>query len=241
MAHAVEKRSYSRISGETSQDKVTGTFGSRCASAAPTRRSCSGLVKLCRKPTATASTRSAARISIAPATLDSSSGVSTLPCASMRSRTGSRSRRGTSGGGRSILTSYCSKRFSWRISTTSRNPSVVKSAVLAPLRSISALVASVVPWMIKPTALGSTPAAAVTWRTAASTPSSGARGVVRIFAVKRASPTSSATSVNVPPMSTPRRMVGFDVTGGESEPESEDNSNSARGLEATSPYRKPAR
>src|SRR6185437_14967105 len=72
-------------------------------------------------------------------------GTSTRPCASMRSRTGSRQRRGTSGGGSSILTSYCSKRFSWRISTVSRNPSVVRSAVLAPLRSMSALVASVVP------------------------------------------------------------------------------------------------
>jgi hypothetical protein len=46
------------------------------------------------------------------------------------------------------LTSYCSKRFSWRISIVSRNPSVVTSAVFAPLRSMIALVARVVPWMI---------------------------------------------------------------------------------------------
>src|SRR5262249_25541838 len=51
------------------------------------------------------------------------------------------------------------------------------------LRWIGALVAGGVPWRIKPTAPGSTPAEAVTCRTAASTPSSGARGVVRIFAV----------------------------------------------------------
>jgi len=37
------------------------------------------------------------------------------------------------------------KRSSWPISTRSRNPSVVISAVAAPLRSIKALVASVVP------------------------------------------------------------------------------------------------
>ena len=60
-------------------------------------------------------------------------------------RTGRRRRRGTSGGGSSMPTSYCSKRFSWRISMVSRKPWVVISAVLAPLRSISALVASVVP------------------------------------------------------------------------------------------------
>ena len=92
--------------------------------------------------------RSAARRSASAATPASSSGASTRPCASMRSRTGKRSRRGTSGGGRSMLTSYCSKRFSCRISIVSRKPSVVTSAVLAPLRSISALVASVVPWMM---------------------------------------------------------------------------------------------
>jgi hypothetical protein len=36
--------------------------------------------------------------------------------------------------------------------------------------------------------------------------------VVRIFAVNRRSAVSSATSVNVPPMSTPSLIVGEDVT-----------------------------
>ena len=54
-AQAVEKRSYSRISGDTSYDRVTATCGRRRTTAAPTRRSCSGLVKLCKNPTATAS------------------------------------------------------------------------------------------------------------------------------------------------------------------------------------------
>src|SRR5262249_32496604 len=57
-----------------------------------------GLVKLCRKPTATASTCCAARVSIAPTRLASSSGSRTSPCASIRSRTARRNRRGTSGG-----------------------------------------------------------------------------------------------------------------------------------------------
>ena len=52
----------------------------------------------------------------------------------------------------------------------------------------------------------------LTERKAASTPSSGACGVVRILAVNRRSPTSSATSVNVPPMSTPSLTVGEGVT-----------------------------
>src|SRR5262249_16557132 len=67
--------------------------------------------------------------------------------------------------------------------------------------------------MIRASWPGSTPAVAVTERKAASTPSCGACGVVRIFAVKRRSPASSATSVNVPPMSTPTLTVGEGVTG----------------------------
>ena len=52
---------------------------------------------------------------------------------------------GTSGTGFSMSISYCSKRLSVPISMESRKPSVVIRAVRAPLRSISALVASVVP------------------------------------------------------------------------------------------------
>ena len=124
------------------------TPGSRAARISRVRRSCAGLVKLCRKPIATLSTPSAASRSATASTASSSSGVTTRPRASIRSGTAKRRRRGTSGGGRSILTSYCSKRFSCRISTVSRNPSVVTSAVRAPLRSMIALVASVVPWMM---------------------------------------------------------------------------------------------
>jgi len=51
-----------------------------------------------------------------------------------------------------------SNRDSVRISITSRKPSVVISAVFAPRRSISALVASVVPWMIWPMPAGAMPA-----------------------------------------------------------------------------------
>src|SRR5262245_38855794 len=188
-----------------SEDSVTATRGSARVTAFPTLRSCSGLVKLCRKPTATASTPSAASFSIAPLTLVSSSSRSISPWALTRSRIGRRRRRGTNGSGSSMLWSYCSNRFSWRISTTSLKLSVVSRAVLAPFLSISAFVAKVVPWMMTDTVPGSMPASVMTACNADSTPSSGARNVVRVFAVNRRSPTSSATSVNVPPMSTPIR------------------------------------
>ena len=51
----VEVRSYSRISGQTSQESEIATPGSSSARMAPARRSCASLVKLCRKQTATAS------------------------------------------------------------------------------------------------------------------------------------------------------------------------------------------
>ena len=51
----VEVRSYSRISGQTSQLSEIATPGSSSARMAPARRSCASLVKLCRKQTATAS------------------------------------------------------------------------------------------------------------------------------------------------------------------------------------------
>ena len=63
----------------------------------------------------------------------------------MRSGTVKRSSRGTSGCGLTMLMSYWSKRLSSAISMTSRKPSVAISAVRAPLRSMMALVASVVP------------------------------------------------------------------------------------------------
>ena len=103
--------------------------------------------------------------------------------------------------------SYCSKRLSVPISMESRNPSVVTSAVRAPLRSISALVASVVPWITSATSSGATALASIAWARAWRTPSSGASGVVSTFAVIRSGPRSSTISVKVPPISTPIRTA----------------------------------
>ena len=82
---------------------------------------------------------------------------------------------------------------------------MVSSAVRAPLRSMIALVASVVPWITTPTSPGASPASASTRATASITPRSGAAWVVSTLVVYCAVPISSATSVKVPPMSTPIR------------------------------------
>ena len=142
--------------------------------------------------------------------LSSSSGTSTLPSRSRRSVIGRRRWRGTSGVGRSMLMSYCSKRSSCAISSASRCPAVVRSAVVAPLRSIRAFVASVVPWMISPISPGPAPARPSTSAMPLSTASPGCPWVVSSFVVIcRPSPSSSTTSVKVPPISTARRIGAF--------------------------------
>jgi hypothetical protein len=78
---------------------------------------------------------------------------------------------------------------------------VATSAVRAPLRSISALVASVVP----STKRATSDAGSLAWPRISVmpsiTPCSGAPGVVSTLAVQRAPPACSTTSVNEPPMS----------------------------------------
>ena len=71
-----------------------------------------------------------------------------------------------------------SGRLQRAISRTSRNPFVVSRAVFAPLRSVSALMIVVVPWMNASTPLGSTPLFSMTWMT----PSSKLGGVVWLLA-----------------------------------------------------------
>ena len=156
---------------------------------------------------AMASTPWARSAAMASRALAASSGVRTLPSASSRSRTSSRRCRGTSGAGGSMKRSYMSYRPSRPISRASRNPAVVRSPVLAPLRSISALVASVVPWMRAATLAGLRPASWSRVSTPCSTAWAGSLGVVRSLPTLTA-PVASSTStrsVKVPPMSTPMR------------------------------------
>ena len=68
-----------------------------------------------------------------------------------------------------------------------------------------ALVASVVPWITTSTSAGSIPASPSACAIPCSTPSSGALGVVSTLLVKVSPPPASATSVKVPPISTPTR------------------------------------
>ena len=87
----------------------------------------------------------------------------------------------------------------------SRNPAVTMAPTVAPRRSIRALVASVVPWMTAPTSRGASPARDSASRAPSSTPRTGSSGVVRTLPVRQAPLCSTATSVNVPPTSTPIR------------------------------------
>ena len=128
------------------------------------------------------STPLASSVSASASTAVSSSASRTPPLASTRSGTVKRSVRGTSGSGFSMKMSYCSKRFSCAISMESRKPLVVTSAVLAPLRSMMALVASVVPCTIRPTWEGAMPADFSARSMPSSTPSSGAALVVSTLA-----------------------------------------------------------
>ena len=111
----------------------------------------------------------------------------------------------TNGGGLRETRLYMSGRLPRPISSTSRKPLVVTSAVRAPVRSVSALITTVVPCTSSSISAGSTSPAAIT----SSTPCARSRGVVETFAI-RTSPLSESTttrSVNVPPMSVATRSV----------------------------------
>src|SRR6476659_9822113 len=142
-------------------------------------------------------------------TAASSSGISTLPRPSMRSGMPKRRSRGTSGAGLTMKMSYCSKRCSKAISFESRKPSVTTSAVRAPLRSMIALVASVVPWMTMPRSPGLAPDSFRIWVMPVMTPSSGARDVVSTLTLLRLPFHSRNRSVKVPPISTANRAFSI--------------------------------
>ena len=86
-------------------------------------------------------------------------------------------------------------------------PFVTKRQTEAPLRSRTALVATVEPWTSSSIAPGSRPAASI----ACMAPSSGLAGVLGTFAVRTDSPSTATRSVNVPPTSMPTRTPGSRV------------------------------
>ena len=132
----------------------------------------------------------------------------TAPSGPMRSRTPRRMARGARNTGvwGSSRTSYIWRRI-WRpISRVSRNPSVVTIPSRPPLRSSTALVATVVPCASWATAPGSTPCSAARRRTAAMAASPGSAGVLGTLNTTGGRPSRThTTSVNVPPTSTPTR------------------------------------
>ena len=207
----VEKRSNSRYSGTTSDDRETGTPGSCRPIHSPAARSWPGFTYEDRKQTATASTSAARSRSQSAATSRSSSGCSTAPSCRMRSATSNRSGRGTGGFGRTNRGSKRAGRLRLvrPISIRSRKPAVVTSPTRAPRRWRMAFVATVVPWTMRRTRpAGASP----------SSPSSTARasslGVDGTFA-SRIAPVSSSIatrSVKVPPTSIPATTMRVPCT-----------------------------
>src|SRR6185312_15111163 len=111
------------------------------------------------------------------------------------------------GGGRSLHGRYRWGR-SWRASSsTSANPRVVTRPVRAPRRSISALVATVVPCARLATDPGAMPAASNAAPIPWIIPREGSSGVDETFAVVTRPRSTTTTSVKVPPISTPIRVL----------------------------------
>jgi hypothetical protein len=90
----VSARSYSYISGSTSEETETGVSGISRSSTSRTRCSCSPLTYALRRHTVTASTRSRLSTAICSSRWSVSRGRTTFPSASMRSRTSTVDSRG---------------------------------------------------------------------------------------------------------------------------------------------------
>src|SRR5439155_15367355 len=140
------------------------------------------------------------------------SGTATVPSNRRRSRTPSRSARGTRGTGGGMRRLYRSSFRPSRISMTSRWPSVVRRPTRAPFRSRSALVATVVPGTIRSVSLRrplrSRSSSSARSPSPSMTPTDGSAGVEADLARTTRPASSTATrSVKVPPTSTPIRYT----------------------------------
>src|ERR1700742_815563 len=94
-------------------------------------------------------------------------------------------------------------RRSWRcMNSRSRKPCVATKATSAPLRSSTALVATVEPWPRSSILPMSMPDAV----SAAKAPTSGDFGVLGTLVTTTRPPSTATRSVNVPPTSTPTRI-----------------------------------
>ena len=151
-----------------------------------------------------ASQPSSRSVAIALRSSSSSRGMTTRPCASMRSVTSSRSSRGISASNEPARPQLRG-RVRRPSSRASRNPRVATSPHFAPLRSRIALVATVVPC----TTVSIRPAGAPLAAIPDMKPSACAPGVLATLAISNRpdAPSKENTSVKVPPTSTPRRYL----------------------------------
>ena len=203
----VTVRSYSRISGSTSEDSETGTSGSTSAAISAIRRSCAGSAKELISETASASTP--ASFASWARTSSSSSSRITVPSLPIRSSTSTvfSSAASGSGLGQMIQPARPPGTKDRAICSTCRKPLVVTRPTVAPLPSRIALVATVVPCSTCATSASEISAASQTWLMPLSTPTDWSAGVDAVLA-RQVSPVDSSTSrtsVNVPPTSTPSR------------------------------------
>jgi hypothetical protein len=95
-------RSYSRMIGETSDERLTARSGASAWMIAAARRSCAGFAYAWRKPTATDAIPSLTRPCTVARSSASSSGVRTSPSKAIRSVTSRMQARGMRGAGFSM-------------------------------------------------------------------------------------------------------------------------------------------
>src|SRR6266852_7403920 len=206
--HAVSARSYSRNSGSTSEERVTGKPGYRRSTTAPICCSCAPETYELRSATVSVSTPDSTRSRTAPSTCSTSTGTTVSPRASMRSAASRVSASEAGGSGLIMMIQPASgpgvcERARWRICW---NPVVVIRPTRAPFDSSTALVATVVPCRMLRSSDTWIPASSQIRATPLSTPSDGSLGVDGVFTRNCALPLSSLTrkrSVKVPPTSTP--------------------------------------
>ena len=209
--HAVSVRSYSRNSGTTSDDSVTGNPGYRRSTISPICFSWRLEMYELIRPTVSDSTPLSTSSRMIPSTCFSSTGTTVSPRGPMRSTASTVSDRSAGGSGFIMMIQPASgpgvwERARWRICL---KPIVVMRPTRAPLPSSTAFVATVVPCMMLPRSPGVMPAVSQMRATPLSTPWEGSLGVDGVF-TRCCVPSSSLTrkrSVKVPPTSTPRRYA----------------------------------
>ena len=205
---AVSVRSYSRNSGRTCAESVTGKPGWSRSTISPIFSSCAGLTYELINPTVSDSTPESTRSRTISSTCASSTSTTVSPRGPIRSTASRVSASEAGGSGFSMMIQPARgpgvwERARWRIWA---NPCVVISPTRAPFDSSTAFVATVVPcrtFCRSPTA---TPDSSQIRRTPTSTPCDGSAGVDGVFTrycvPAPLSPTRKR-SVNVPPTSTP--------------------------------------